>query len=115
VVRNFQICDAKELSKENDITFICGRYEGIDERVKNLLLIEVYSIGDYILSGGEYAAICMIDAISRYVPNVLGDQHSIVEESFAIGRLEYPQYTRPYEFMNEKVPDILLSGHHKMD
>ena len=112
--KKFSDCDAKELSKENDITFICGRYEGIDERVKKLVVDEVYSIGDYILSGGEYAAICMIDAISRYVPNVLGDQHSIVEESFAIGRLEYPQYTRPYEFMNEKVPDILLSGHHKM-
>jgi tRNA (guanine37-N1)-methyltransferase len=110
--KKFSDYEARKLSTEKDITFICGRYEGVDERVRKLVADEVYSIGDYILSGGEYVVICMVDAISRYVPGVLGDQNSTVEESFAIGKLEYPQYTRPYEFKNEKVPDILLSGHH---
>ncbi len=103
---------ARKLSNEKDITFICGRYEGVDERIRKLVVDEEYSIGDYILTGGEYAAISMIDAISRYIPGVLGDHESTVEESFAIGGLEYPQYTRPNKFIDETVPEILLSGHH---
>jgi tRNA (guanine37-N1)-methyltransferase len=103
---------AKKLSNERDLTFICGRYEGVDERVRKFVVDDEFSIGDYILSGGEYAAICMIDAISRYIPGVLGDSESTTEESFAIGGLEYPQYTRPSVFLGETVPDILLSGHH---
>lgn len=110
--KKFSDQHARMLSSECDLTFICGRYEGVDDRVRKLVVDEIYSIGDYILTGGEYAAICMIDAISRYIPGVLGDHASTIEESFAIGGLEYPQYTRPSEFLGEKVPEILLSGHH---
>ena len=110
--KKFSDQHAKVLSTESDLTFICGRYEGVDERVRRLVVDDEYSIGDYVLTGGEYAAICMIDAISRYIPGVLGDNASTLEESFAIGGLEYPQFTRPSEFLGEKVPEILLSGHH---
>src|SRR5271157_3251649 len=95
------------------IVFICGRYEGIDERVRESLVDEEFSIGDYILTGGELAALVIIDSIARLVPGVLGDEDSAKEESFSWGLLDYPHYTRPPEFMGMRVPDVLLSGNHK--
>ncbi|TDJ04738.1 MAG: tRNA (guanosine(37)-N1)-methyltransferase TrmD [Deltaproteobacteria bacterium] len=104
---------AQELSEYEQLIFICGRYEGIDERIKQKYVDTEISIGDYILSGGEYAAIAIIDSVSRYIAGVLGNEHSSVDESFSSGLLEYPQYTRPEEFEGLKVPEILLSGDHK--
>ncbi len=95
------------------IVFICGRYEGIDERVRQSLVDEEISIGDYVLTGGELAALVIIDSIARLIPGVLGDDDSASEESFSWGLLDYPHYTRPPEFMGLKVPDVLLSGNHK--
>lgn len=103
---------AQELSEENNIVFLCGHYEGVDERVLEELCAEELSIGDFVLTGGEIAAIAVIDAVARLVPNVLGKEASFQEESFSYGLLEYPQYTRPPVFMGRTVPDILLSGHH---
>jgi tRNA (guanine37-N1)-methyltransferase len=104
---------AESLSRETGrLTFICGRYEGIDERVKHLVDEEV-SIGDYIMTGGELAALVIIDAVTRLVPGAVGDEKSIEDESFSSGLLEYPQYTRPREFRGMKVPDVLLSGNHE--
>jgi len=103
---------AKELSQEEDLVFLCGHYEGIDERVLEMIVTDNVSIGDYVLTGGEMPAMIMIDAISRYVPKVLHNDISAEEESFSNGLLEYPQYTRPEEFMGMRVPDVLLSGHH---
>ncbi len=94
------------------LTFICGRYEGIDERVKHLVDEEV-SIGDYVMTGGELAALVIIDAVTRLVPGAVGDASSVKDESFSSGLLEYPQYTRPGEFRGMKVPDVLLSGNHE--
>ena len=102
-----------ELSKEDNLTIICGRFEGIDERVLEEYNIEELSIGDYILTGGEQAAMIMLDAVVRLLPNVLGNAASTENESFEKGLLEYPQYTRPIEWKNRKVPEILLSGHHE--
>lgn len=102
-----------ELSKEDNLTIICGRFEGIDERVLEEYNIEEISIGDYILTGGEQAAMIMLDAVVRLLPNVLGNAASTKNESFEKGLLEYPQYTRPIEWKNRKVPEILLSGHHE--
>lgn len=102
-----------ELSKEDNLTIICGRFEGIDERVLDEYNIEEISIGDYILTGGEQAAMIMLDAVVRLLPNVLGNAASTENESFEKGLLEYPQYTRPIEWKNRKVPEILLSGHHE--
>lgn len=104
---------AFELSKEKDIALICGHYEGIDERVIEEIVTDEISIGDFVLTGGEFAALSVIDAVSRLVPGVLGKQESFENESFTDGLLEYPQYTRPPVFMGKKVPEILLSGHHK--
>lgn len=104
---------AKELAQYQQIILICGRYEGVDERVRENFVDEELSIGDYILSGGEFAALVVIDAVSRYVPGVLGCPSSAREDSFSSGFLEYPQYTRPKEFRGLKVPEILLSGDHK--
>src|SRR5882724_5563504 len=104
--------DALRLSQEEQIVLICGRYEGIDERVKAFVDEEI-SIGDYTLSGGEPAAIVVIDAIARLVPGVLGNENSTAEESFTDGLLEYPQYTRPETFRGMKVPEVLLSGDHE--
>lgn len=104
---------AKELCGLEQVVFICGRYEGVDERIKELYVDEEVSVGDYILSGGEYAAISIIDAVSRYIPGVLGNESSTEEESFSEGLLEYPQYTRPEEFEGLKVPEVLLKGDHK--
>jgi tRNA (guanine37-N1)-methyltransferase len=103
---------ARRLSKEQEIVLICGRYEGVDERVKAFVDEEI-SIGDYTLSGGEPAAIAVVDAVARLVPGVLGNEISALDDSFANGLLEYPQYTRPEEFRGMKVPEVLLSGDHE--
>ena len=104
---------AEEYSREGKrFVFICGRYEGIDERVKNLADEEV-SIGDYVLTGGELAALVIIDAVARLVPGTLGDDRSIEDESFSWGLLDYPHYTRPREYRGLDVPDVLVSGNHK--
>lgn len=101
------------LRENRRILFICGRYEGIDERVRGSLVDEEISIGDYVLTGGELAALVIIDSIARLIPGVLGDEESAREESFTWGILDYPHYTRPPEFMGMKVPEVLLSGNHK--
>lgn len=103
---------AKELAAEEDIVFLCGHYEGIDERVLELIVTDYISIGDYVLTGGELPAMVMIDAISRLVPNVLSNESSAEFESFYDNLLEHPQYTRPEEYMGKNVPEVLLSGHH---
>ncbi len=103
---------AQELAQRPGLILVCGRYEGVDERVKTIAVDEEVSIGDFILTGGEIGAMVMIDAITRLLPGVLGDEQSLKEESFNQGLLEYPQYTRPREFMQNQVPDILLSGDH---
>lgn len=104
---------AWELSRLPRLILVCGKYEGVDERVRVLAVDEEISIGDYVLTGGEVAAMVMLEAIARLLPGVLGDQASAKEESFSQGLLEYPQYTRPREFMGCPVPDILLSGNHQ--
>jgi len=109
--RRFCQEEALRLSQEAGLIFLCGRYEGIDERIRSLVDGE-YSIGDFILTGGELPAMVMIDAISRLVPGVLGCSGSAEHDSFSDGLLEYPQYTRPAEFAGEKVPEVLLSGNH---
>ena len=103
---------AKELSKEENIVIICGHYEGIDERVIEEIVTDEISMGDFVLTGGELAAMAVIDAVARLKPGVLGKEESFMDESFSDGLLEYPQYTRPPEFMGRKVPPILLSGDH---
>ena len=103
---------AEELAKEEDLVFLCGHYEGIDERVLEMIVTDNVSIGDYVLTGGELPAMVMIDTISRLVDSVLNNDDSAKYESFADNRLEYPQYTRPEEFMGRKVPEVLLSGNH---
>lgn len=104
---------AQELSQEKELIFLCGHYEGIDERVIEEIVTDEVSLGDFVLTGGELAAVTMIDAISRLIPGVLGKEESFQEESFSNGLLEYPQFTRPPEFRGRTVPDVLLSGHHK--
>ena len=111
--RPFDQEKAWEFSRLPSLTLICGRYEGIDERVQLHFVDEEISIGDYILTGGEIPAMVLVEAISRLVPGVLGDPESIVEESFAGDLLEYPQYTRPRDYQGFKVPEILVSGDHK--
>ena len=103
---------AVELAKEEDLIFLCGHYEGVDERVLDMIVTDEVSIGDYVLTGGELPAMVMIDTISRLVPGVLNNDDSAVFESFHSNLLEYPQYTRPAEFMGRRVPDVLLSGDH---
>ena len=103
---------AKELAKEKDLVFLCGHYEGIDERVLDEIVTDYVSIGDYVLTGGELPAMVMMDSISRMVPGVLSNQESGETESFAENLLEYPQYSRPEEWHGKKVPEVLLSGHH---
>ena len=95
------------------LLLVCGRYEGIDERVRELVIDEELSLGDFILSGGEVAAMAVIDAVARYVPGVLGDAESTTEESFSSGLLEFPQYTRPAEYRGLPVPEVLLGGDHE--
>lgn len=105
---------AKELSKESELIFLCGHYEGIDERVIDEIVTDRISIGDYVLTGGELSALVVMDAVSRLIPGVLKNDESAQTESFNTGGLlEYPQYTRPDEWHGKKVPDILLSGDHK--
>lgn len=103
---------AEELAKEESLVFLCGHYEGVDERVIEEIVTDEISLGDFVLTGGELAAITMIDAISRLMPGVLGKEASFEDESFSEGLLEYPQYTRPPVFMERQVPPVLLSGHH---
>jgi tRNA (guanine37-N1)-methyltransferase len=103
---------AAQLAEKKQIIIICGRYEGVDERIREHLVDREISIGDYILTGGELAALVLIDAVSRLIPDVLGNPESTLGESFSHNLLEYPQYTRPAEYKGWKVPDVLLSGNH---
>ena len=102
----------EELSKHEHIILLCGHYEGVDERILEELVDEEISIGDYVLTGGELPAMVLVDAISRAIPGVLSNEESYEEESHKEGLLEYPQYTRPADFMGKQVPEVLLSGHH---
>ncbi|HET6420102.1 MAG TPA: tRNA (guanosine(37)-N1)-methyltransferase TrmD [Geobacteraceae bacterium] len=104
---------ARELSREQGLIVICGRYEGVDERVKDLFVDYEISLGDFVLTGGELAAMVMVDAVSRCLSGVLGSDESASDDSFSDGLLEYPQYTRPSEFRGLRVPDVLLSGNHR--
>jgi tRNA (guanine37-N1)-methyltransferase len=110
--RRFTQADAVRLRSLGHVAVLCGRYEGMDERVGALAGAEELSIGDYVLSGGELAALVVVDAVSRLVPGVVGDEQSVEEDSFSRGLLDYAHYTRPAEFGGLKVPDVLLSGHH---
>lgn len=103
---------AGSYAEGEDLIILCGRYEGIDERVFDLYVDEEVSIGDYVLTGGEIPAMAVVDAVTRLIPGVLGCGDSAEDESFSDGRIEYPHYTRPYEFKGIKVPDVLLSGNH---
>jgi tRNA (guanine37-N1)-methyltransferase len=110
--RAFTQAEAERLSGVPHVVLLCGRYEGMDERVRELAATDELSIGDFVLSGGELAALVVVDAVSRLVPGVVGDAESVEAESFARGLLDYPHYTRPAEFEGRQVPDVLLSGHH---
>jgi tRNA (guanine37-N1)-methyltransferase len=110
--RKFTQQIARELSQEKDLLLVTGHYEGFDERVRTLLADDELSIGDYVLTNGALPAMVVIDAVTRLLPGVLGDDASSADESFSAGLLEYPQYTRPAEFRGAKVPDVLLSGNH---
>lgn len=110
--RPFTQAMAAELASEDQLVLVCGRYEGMDDRIPQVLDAEEVSIGEYVLSGGEMAALVLLDAVSRLLPGVMGNAESLGEESFADGLLEYPQFTRPAEYRGLKVPDILVSGHH---
>lgn len=110
----FTHADAVRLSKKKQVVFLCGRYEGLDERINEHLVDEEFCIGPYVLTGGELPALVMLDAIVRHVPGVLGDSASLDMESWADGKTtEYPQYTRPESYCGWNVPDVLLSGHHR--
>lgn len=111
--KTFKQEKARSLSELEDMVILCGHYEGVDERVIEEIVTDEISIGDYVLTGGELAAMTVIDAVARLIPGVLNKEESFMDESFSENLLEYPQYTRPAEFMGRKVPDILLSGHHK--
>lgn len=110
--RTFDQDFAEELSKEDELIFICGHYEGYDERIKSLVTDEV-SLGDFVLTGGELAAMTMVDATVRLIPEVIGKETSHQDDSFSSGLLEYSQYTRPYDYLGMTVPDVLMSGHHE--
>ncbi|MFC5401910.1 tRNA (guanosine(37)-N1)-methyltransferase TrmD [Cohnella soli] len=110
--RTFSQEIAKELSAEDHLIFICGHYEGYDERIREFLVTDELSVGDYVLTGGELPAMVVVDAVVRLLPGTLGNEQSAVTDSFSDGLLEYPHYTRPAEFRGWKVPDALLSGHH---
>lgn len=110
--RNFHQDMARELSREEELIFLCGHYEGIDERVLEEIVTDEISLGDYVLTGGELAAMVMVDAIARLVPGVLHNDESAATESFGDGLLEYPQYSRPEIWHDKKVPEVLLSGDH---
>lgn len=110
--RVFDQTMAKEFAQEEDLFFLCGHYEGVDERVLDAIVTDRVSIGDYVLSGGELASMVMIDAVARMVPGVLTNEESGSTESFEGNLLEYPQYTRPEVWQGKRVPEVLLSGHH---
>lgn len=109
--RPFRQADARRLAEEPCLTMVCGRYEGVDERVRDRMDEEI-SLGDFVLLGGEVAAMAILEAVSRLIPGVLGNMSSVEEESHVSSLLEYPQYTRPADFRGERVPDVLLSGDH---
>lgn len=104
---------ARELADQSGVILVCGRYEGVDERVREGWIDRELSIGDFVLAGGEVAALAVVEAVARLLPGVLGNRESLDEESFADNRLEYPQYTRPRTFRGREVPDVLLSGDHE--
>ena len=108
----FTQSEAERLGRLGHIVLLCGRYEGMDERVRELVATEELSIGDYVLSGGELAALVVVDAVSRLMPGVVGDEQSVAEDSFSRGLLDHPHYTRPADVAGRRVPDVLLSGHH---
>jgi tRNA (guanine37-N1)-methyltransferase len=110
--RRFSQSEAERLAGAGHVTVLCGRYEGVDDRVREHLATEELSIGDYVLSGGELPAMVVIDAVARLVPGVVGDRESVAAESFARGLLDFPHYTRPASFRGHAVPEVLLSGHH---
>jgi tRNA (guanine37-N1)-methyltransferase len=110
--RVFNQSIALELSRHEKITLICGRYEGVDERIRGHLVTDEISIGDYVLTGGELPALILMDAVARLLPGVLGDPDGAADDSHASGLLEYPHYTRPPEYRGESVPEVLLSGDH---
>ncbi len=110
--RRFSQAEAERLSSLDRVVILCGRYEGIDDRVRERLATEELSIGDYVLSGGELPALVVVDAVARLIPGVVGDEGSVAADSFSRGLLDYPHYTRPAEFREWKVPDVLVSGHH---
>jgi tRNA (guanine37-N1)-methyltransferase len=110
--RRLTQADAARLAGLEHLVILCGRYEGIDDRVRQQLATEEVSLGDYVLSGGELAALVIVDVVSRLVPGVVGDQRSVEADSFSRGLLDYPHYTRPAEFQGLVVPEVLLSGHH---
>ena len=110
--RTFTQAEAERLGRLEHIVLLCGRYEGMDERVRDMVATEEISIGDYVLSGGELAALVVVDAVSRLVPGVVGDEQSVAQDSFSRGLLDYPHYTRPADIAGHRVPDVLLSGHH---
>ena len=110
--RPFAQEEAKRLAGCGHVVILCGRYEGVDERVRDTLATDEISIGDYVLSGGEIPALVIVDAVARLVPGVVGDEQSVEADSFTRGLLDYPHYTRPAEFRGLRVPDVLLSGHH---
>ena len=110
--RRFTQAEAVRFATLDHVAVLCGRYEGVDDRVRTHLATDELSIGDYVLTGGELPALVIIDAIARLVPGVVGDEQSVEHESFSRGLLDFPQYTRPAEFRELKVPEVLLSGHH---
>jgi len=110
--RTFTQGEAERLAGLSHVVLLCGRYEGIDERVRELVATEELSIGDYVLSGGELAALVVVDVVGRLVPGVVGDEQSVAEDSFSRGLLDHPHYTRPADIAGRRVPDVLLSGHH---
>ena len=110
--RRFDQTEARRLAGLGHVVLLCGRYEGIDERVRELVATEELSIGDFVVSGGELPALLVIDAVSRLVPGVVGDGDSVEQDSFSSGLLDHPHYTRPADFAGHRVPDVLISGHH---
>jgi tRNA (guanine37-N1)-methyltransferase len=111
--KRFDQAKACELANEEALLIICGRYEGVDERVRELFVDDEISLGDFVMTGGELAAMVIVDAVSRLIPGVLGSSESVACDSFSDGLLEYPHYTRPAEFRGIRVPDVLLSGNHR--
>jgi tRNA (guanine37-N1)-methyltransferase len=110
--RQFTQAEAVRLSKLERVTILCGRYEGIDDRVREGLATEELSIGDFVVSGGELPALIIVDAVARLIPGVVGDEDSVAGDSFSRGLLDFPHFTRPAEYRDLKVPDVLVSGHH---